>query len=113
MFKHANCDSKYFGKFWMDQLSHVSPFDDLSEILAGKKCCFIPETWVFDHVDGELRPWNSENVHVVNEFIKFLHDHDYTVICKRREKGYPFHNTHGWSNYVSEKPDLIIEKDLY
>ena len=110
IFSKANCESKFFGKFWMDQLNHKPLPSKLFADLSGKKVCFMPETWV---ANDKLQTWNKSNVIVLNDFIKFLHEENYTVVCKRREKGYPFHDVHGWSNYVNEKPDIIIEKDLY
>ena len=113
IFSQAVSRSKFFGKFWLDQLVHNPVASKLTKELTGKKSCFIPETWVSGNANKTLQTWNEHNVHGINDFIKFLHDEDYLVICKRREKGYPFHDVHGWSNYVTEKPDIIIEKDLY
>ena len=101
---------RYFGNFWIEQYTYnfLIPSDIFARV-GNKRFCFIPETWL--RTDDTR--WDKNNVKLVDDVIELLHSHDYYVVVKKREKGYPVDSVNGFLNYITKQPDVIIDKDLY
>jgi hypothetical protein len=114
-----NCKAPfvYFGKFWDDHfLSSIMENNKrlLSTIPKNKKICFLPET-VEAHGagSGSQRHWNDESCQELDLLFSYLKSNNYFIILKKREKGYPQDKSLGYTNFMKEKADLFIEKDLF
>jgi len=109
-------NSIYFGRIWDDYIKLSKEINNLTfnkSFDQFKKVCFIPESWIADQKSGSSIKWSNDNIKIVNDVLAHLRAREYYTIVKKREKGYPFDKENGFTNYISVKPNLIIEKDLY
>ena len=104
-FKNVSKNFKYFGDLPASQL-FFTPFD--FEEFKNKKICFLPESWL----QNGSKKWSREQGQSIDEVFKFLKEKGFFTVLKKREKGYPEDLESGFSNYISEVPDLFIKKDL-
>jgi len=102
-------NSMYFGNLRVDHLNYKSYFHSLEKekIPSDKKICFILEAHLKKGKDNY-----DKVVSFVDKLIKHLHELDYFVIWKKREKGYPKENWNSPLDFTNLKPDHVIEKDL-
>ena len=101
--------SRYYGNFRLEQLSYkkvLSKFPSY-ESLVDKKICFIVES----HLRNDLIFRKNTGL-FVDQLIDFLHENDYYVIWKTREKGWPKDKWCSPLDVATQMPDFIIEKDL-
>lgn len=96
--------NKYFGNIRLDHLKYTSKKNDKI------KRCFIPETYL------RMGDKDRENSYKIAKFcdklIDFLHENNFQIIWKKREKGYPREKWCSPLDIMKNKPDIIIEKDL-
>lgn len=111
MYAYHKYNSKCFGNLRTSQLLHTPINKNINTLNSikkqNKKICFIPERWIRSEK-------NKKNViKVTNDIISYLKKKDYYVIFKKREKGWPYSESYNVINELTEKPDLVIDKDLY
>ena len=94
----------YLGNIRMDHLKYTNKIND------NIKRCFIPETYL--RMGGRDRSSSLKVAHFCNKLIKFLHENNFEVIWKKREKGYPKEKWCSPLELIENQPDVIIEKDL-
>jgi hypothetical protein len=95
---------QYFGNIRLDHLKN------LPKRKNSKRVCFIPETYLRT---GEKDIGNSNKIILFcDQLIKFLHEKDFKVVWKKREKGFPKEKWESPLSFMKEKPDVIVEKDL-
>jgi len=97
--------TKYFGNLRLDHLKYVKKPED------GVKRCFIPETYL--RMSNHEKENSKKIIQFCDELIGFLHDNNFQVIWKKREKGFPKERWASPLDFSIEQPDDIIEKDLY
>ena len=112
IFSKINIPSKYFGNVWIEQVENYKTSHFFN--FKNKKICFISESWIAGlDTNNNLIKWNKTNSYLIDKVLKILKSEGYFVVIKKREKGYPTDKENGFTNYIKEKPDLFIEKDLY
>jgi len=111
LFKNKVQNCLYLGNTRLSQFKYNnnSNTEKLIKDISSKKVCFIPERWFRKEED------ESTLVNNIQEIIIFLKQAGYTVVWKRREKGYPFNESHTVLHKlaIDAKPDIVIERDLF
>ena len=103
--------SLYFGNMRLDQLTWKPWFSTLSSPPEDKKVCLIPEVWVTKHGKTCSGIPLGKLSKLLDKAINILHDKNYYVVWKKREKG------HGSAVintllHLRSLPDCVIERDL-
>ena len=101
---YENYNTKYFGNLRLDHLAY-------SQKSERRKRCFIPETYL--RMSDKYKNSSMKIVEFCDELIVFLREQEFEIVWKKREKGYPIENWASPLDFCKEKPDIIIEKDLY
>jgi len=109
--KQSNIRSKYFGNMRQEQLMWAEFFITYNPEYENKRICFVPEVWIAANGSTAAGVPLKKIGPLMDEVIKFLHENNFYIIWKKREKGegakiidpLPF---------LNEKPDYVIEKDL-
>ena len=130
-FLKLHAPAVYFGSWAEEHLSYNFVGNIALPNLNSKKICFMTGTWQSDSSRPKLQEgssehpnaregklarvglWNKQKGKLIDDVIDFLHDNNFYIIFKRREKGFPFNKVLGFSNYTSRKFDFVIDKDLY
>ena len=101
--------TKYFGNLRLEHLNYVPTLKNFPEksILRGKNICFIVEA----HLRNDLE-FRKQTADFVDKIINFLHENNYYIIWKTREKGYPKGKWCSPLDIATKKPDFVINKDL-
>lgn len=94
----------YAGNIRMDHLKYTSKKKD------NIKRCFIPETYL--RMSLKEKANSLKIAKFCNDLIDFLHENNYEIIWKKREKGFPQENWCSPLDLIESKPDIIVEKDL-
>lgn len=94
----------YFGNLRMDHLQYISKKSD------SIKRCFIPETYL--RMGQKDKNDSLKIAKFCDNLIDFLHQNNFKVIWKKREKGYPREKWCSPLDLMKNMPDVIIEKDL-
>jgi len=94
----------YLGNVRLDHLKYAT------KTKGKKKKCFIPETYL--RMDKKNISSSRAIAKFCDKLVQFLHDNDFEIIWKKREKGYPVENWCSPLSLMKNKPDVIIEKDL-
>ena len=100
---------EYFGNTRLSQLKYNKNLNchSLINLIKDKKTCFIPERWFRKEENEKELITNIQNI------LLFLKSKGYTIVWKRREKGYPFNESHTILHKLSKEaaPEIVIEKD--
>ena len=104
--------TKHFGNFRLEHLNFSSFFQSLNvptepTIVEGKKLCFISEAHLKHGKDNLV-----EVPKFVDRLIDYLHQKDYYIFWKKREKGYPKERWNSPLDFCKNSPDFIVERDL-
>jgi hypothetical protein len=103
--KYYDSRAKYFGNLRCENLKYLSADIDKS------KKCFIPETYL------RLTKMSSiqlkREITFYDQLFQWLKSNDYTIVWKKREKGYPKLNWASPLDYTSIQPDIVIDRDLF
>jgi len=94
----------YLGNIRLDHLKYTNKLKD------GKKRCFIPETYL--RMGTRDREASLKIAKFCDTLVQFLHDNNFEIIWKKREKGYPKEKWCSPLELMKNQPDVIIDKDL-
>lgn len=96
----------YFGDLRLEQVAFVKN----RAVNKNQKVCFIPETYI--RKVPEYKDENKKLILFYDELLTFLKSNNIKTIWKKREKGFPEEKWASPLEYIKQKPDVIIEKDL-
>jgi len=96
---------KYFGDLRLEN------YKFLQKSPPKQKTCFIPETYL--RISKMTQSDLKQEIDFYHRLFDTLHTEGYSIIWKKREKGYPNPKSASPLDFCTKQPDQIIEKDLF